>query len=575
MALGMMTKRFSALFLILLLNGSGLWLCQPLFGESGKWTVAAQKFNYSRGQQEGAVQEGTASMLPSEILENLNRTLQRNVMPDEQLERDRYKLRTERQSLYLQLSSEYKKRDSLVLNNYSEAKLRSMIKAEEKKIADIQKKIDDNLDSLKAKTAEAEENMQKILAEDYKTEDGKENTELEKFNNLFRNIFIKDKSLFTAENVVLYRNDITSFFKPSETAVKAGSESAEFEKEVVNAGINSLITGTITAYGDYLSVTAELYIYPGAKKAGVVTEVGSMQELALLSSSIAMQLLPLLTNAMPVEIQLEIGPQKAASIAQIYIDDVLQTPGASTILLDSGVHNLQFIAENYRTAATNYYFQGNSKYVMKVSFEELKAGFLQVGLRSPLEGDLLMNGDRAIPVAPGKSQIAIDGNPILGEFITEDGQTAFFYVQQKNVYDGSFVTIKPKPMDRMAYIDSRRKWMYGSYSLFMISLIPAFYTDGAFRNKLKLYNANQLDYETAYKWQTAYNVTRLVAIGCGVLWGYELVRYLLAANTILPQNARAGKASEFVNYEPGQISAETEAADQIENEQTEDNGEKD
>ena len=542
MAPGMMTKRYSAFILILLLSG----LCLPLFCESGKWTIAAQKFRYARGQKEGAVQTGTAQMLPSEILENLNRSLQRNVMPDEQLERSRYKLRSERQSLYLQLSSEYKKRDALVLNNYSDAKLRSMIKAEEKKIDEIQKKIDDNLESLKTQISEAESNMLAISEGKVKNSEGKELTELGKFKNLFRNIFIKDKSLFTEENVILYKNDITSFFSPSENAVKEGPESGVFEKEVVSAGINSLISGTITSYGDYLSVTVELYIYPGAKKVGVVTEVGSMQELELLSSSIAMQLLPLLTNAMPVEIQLEIGPEKAASLTQVYIDDILQTPGTTEIMLDSGVHNIQFIAENYRTAGTSYYFEGNKKYSLKVTFEELKAGFLQVGLRLPLEGDLLMNGERAIPVAPLKSQIAIDGNPILGEFITEDGQTAFFYVNQKNVYDGSYVTIKPKPMDRMSYIDKRRKWMYASYSLFMISLIPAFYADGTFRNQLQLYNNYQTDYKTAAGWQTASNVTRLVSIGCGVLWGFELVRYLLAANSVLPQTARAGKASDFV-----------------------------
>ena len=114
-------KKLRAFFLIIFLICNSL----PLFCDSSKWTIAAQKFKYARGQKEGALQEGTATMLPSIILENLNRSLQRNVMPDEMLERERYKLRTERQSLYLQLSSEYKKRDSLVLNNYSDAKLRS------------------------------------------------------------------------------------------------------------------------------------------------------------------------------------------------------------------------------------------------------------------------------------------------------------------------------------------------------------------------------------------------------------------------------------------------------------------
>ena len=89
----------------------------PLFCESGKWTIGAQKFTYTRGQKKGNVEDKIAQTLPSAILENLNRAMQRNVMPDEKLERTRYKLRLERQSLYLQLSSEYKKRDSLILNH--------------------------------------------------------------------------------------------------------------------------------------------------------------------------------------------------------------------------------------------------------------------------------------------------------------------------------------------------------------------------------------------------------------------------------------------------------------------------
>ena len=140
MVLGTMTTKYKnlrAAFLIFLCS-----LSFPLFSESGKWTIAAQKFKYARGQTEGAVQSGMAEMLPSAILENLNRSIQRNVLPDEQLSRTLYKLRTERQSLYLQLSSEYKKRDALVLSNYSDSELKSALKTEEKKIQEIQDKID-------------------------------------------------------------------------------------------------------------------------------------------------------------------------------------------------------------------------------------------------------------------------------------------------------------------------------------------------------------------------------------------------------------------------------------------------
>lgn len=484
-------------------------------------------------------------MLPSAILENLNRSLQRNVMPDEQLERNLYKLRTERQSLYLQLSSEYKKRDALVLEHYSDSKLKSAIKTEEKKIKEIQDKIDANLKDLKDQTEEATLKMNLISNQTVKNDD-EELSEFEKFRQLFKNIFVKDKSLYTPETIAFYRNDSASLFKPSENAVKAGTTSGTFEKEVVSANINSLIVGSITGYGDYISVSAELFLYPGAKSAGIVTEIGSTNDMELISSSIAMQLLPLITNAMPVELIIEIFPATAAANSEIYIDDVLQSNDTNNLILDSGVHNIQFISKNYRTAGTSYYFEGNKRYSIQVNFEELKIGNIQIGLKKNIPGEIYANGVKAIPVTDTKSQISIDGNAILGEFIAENGETSFYYIPKKNVLDGNFVKINPKPMDRMSYIDTRRKWMYGAYSVFMLSLIPAFYTDGQFKNKYQLYNKGQIDYSEAHAYQTAMNITRGIAIGCGVFWGYELVRYLIAANSVLPQKAKRGPATEFV-----------------------------
>ncbi|MBP5519991.1 MAG: hypothetical protein J6X84_05380 [Treponema sp.] len=520
----------------------------PLFCESGKWTIGAQKFTYTRGQKTGNVEDKIAQTLPSAILENLNRAMQRNVMPDEKLERTRYKLRLERQSLYLQLSSEYKKRDSLILNHYSDSKLKSAIQAEEKKIQEIQTKIDENLQKLKTETQIAEEKMKLLESgEDNPLEKG-ELSEREKFKSLFKNIFIKDESLISLEQVAFYKNDITNLFTASKEAQQEGAGSAVYEREAYAAGLNALVCGSITSYADYISVTAELYLYPGSKLCGQVTEIGSISELELLSSSLANQLLPCLTNAMPVELLLEISPKEAAQNCKIYIDDILQNSNARTIVLDSGVHNIQFISENYRTAGTSYYFEGNKKYGVSVNFEELHSGVIQVDLRNPLLGDIYMNGEKAINVEQGKSQISINGNAILGEFIAENGETSFFYIPKNKVCDQNVVTIKAKPMDRMSYIDSRRKWMYGAWSAFMISLIPAFYTYGNYVNNANLYNKGQIDYNTANSWQMASNVTRVIAIGCGLFWGYELVRYLIAANSVLPQNAKAGDLADFVNY---------------------------
>ena len=100
----------------------------------------------------------------------------------------------------------------------------------------------------------------------------------------------------------------------------------------------------------------------------------------------------------------------------------------------------------------------------------------------------------------------------------------------------------------------------------MLSLIPAFYANGTFRNKLQMYNNQQLDYDEAKVWQDAYNITRIVAVGCGVFWGFELVRYLIAANSVLPQNARAGKEENFVyNWTIPEPAVQAEEAEKTEN----------
>ena len=70
----------------------------------------------------------------------------------------------------------------------------------------------------------------------------------------------------------------------------------------------------------------------------------------------------------------------------------------------------------------------------------------------------------------------------------------------------------------------------------------------------------------AEKWQTATNVTRFITIGCGVFWGYELVRYLIAANSVLPQNARAAKEENFVyNWTIPEPAVQEEEAEKTEN----------
>ena len=560
-----MTKKYKKLRAVVLVF-TFLWTSfLPLFGEDGKWVIAAQKFIYARGQTKNAVTSNIEETIPINILEKISRSLERNIMPNERFERENYKLRTERQSLYLQLSSEYKKRDSLVLNNYSDMRMKSELKAEEKKIKQIQEKLEKNIAEQKEKYEKAEAQMH-LAAGEVDDDDNVELNEAELVKNLIKNIFEQSEDLITEENIALYKDSVESLFKTTVKVKETDYTEPLFEKEVVSSGINGLITGQITSYGDFISVAVDLYNYPGAKKIGSVMEVGEIKELDLITSEISRQILPMIVNTLPVKFVFSIEPEEAKEKLSIYVDDVLQKMENDTVSLDSGSHRIQFVSEGYKSAGVTYFFEGNKKYNIEVKFERPVIGHIQLQLKNELPGNIYANAEPALKFDDRNSQISINGNTILGEFITEDNETAFFYIPKKQTFDGSAVTLNPKPRDRTEYVNTRRKWMYGAYTVFMISLIPTFYTFGNFQINKDLYSKHQIDFETAKRWQTASNISSTISICCGVFWGIELIRYLVAANSVLPQNVKPGIVSEQVTVGIPPVETQQEEAVEIENE---------
>lgn len=560
-----MTKKYNKLRAVVLVF-TFLWASfSPLFGEDEKWVIAAQKFIYARGQTKNAVTSNIEETIPINILEKISRSLERNIMPNERFERENYKLRTERQFLYLQLSSEYKKRDSLVLNNYSDMRMKSELKAAEKKIKQIQEKLEKNIAEQKEKYEKAEAQMH-LAAGEVDDDDNVELNEAELVKNLIKNIFEQSEDLITEENIALYKDSVESLFKTTVKVKETDYTEPLFEKEVVSSGINGLITGQITSYGDFISVAVDLYNYPGAKKIGSVMEVGEIKELDLITSEISRQILPMIVNTLPVKFVFSIEPEEAKEKLSIYVDDVLQKMENDTVSLDSGSHRIQFVSEGYKSAGVTYFFEGNKKYNIEVKFERPVIGHIQLQLKNELPGNIYANAEPALKFDDRNSQISINGNTILGEFITEDNETAFFYIPKKQTFDGSAVTLNPKPRDRTEYVNTRRKWMYGAYTVFMISLIPTFYTFGNFQINKDLYSKQQIDFETAKRWQTASNISSTISICCGVFWGIELIRYLVAANSVLPQNVKPGIVSEQVPVGIPPVETQQEEAVEIENE---------
>lgn len=525
-------KKFKICFYFLFLfNFSSLF--------AANYVVAAQKFSYARGQTVSSVSEATMEIIPQAILNNLGSALVHSVYPDEELARKKNTLNKERTALYLQLNAEYKKRDVLILENYDQKELQEKLKDAETAIQKIQTQIDENRESYEKAESEADEKQAKIAEQALKNTKKIQNTELQKYSTLFKNMFIKDEQLVSTEDVTLYKNNADSLYVPTEVALAEGYSSAVFEREAVTAGINALITGKITNYGAYIYVEVEIFSYPGGKSVGKVSEMGSTQELRFISESISRQIVPLLTGSMKIALNFEITNEEIES-PQIFIDDVLQNNTSSTIIIDSGTHRIQICADGYKSASTSYYFSGNERFKIEVGLEKIGNTTFNLNLLHPVDGSVYANGLIVAQDENKTAKIDINGTSILGEFIFPDGNSSLFYIPKQSLTENQAFYINPDVLDIDQYIDTRRKWMYSAYSVLMVSLMPTFVTLGNYNSAAALYNSTKTDdaLTAAKNWRTAFWISTGVSVSAGVLWVYELVRYLLAANKVIPQKAK-------------------------------------
>ena len=514
--------------------------------EAKKWTLAAEAFTFTQKNAETPALKAAASAIPSIMLEQITKNMNRMPRAQEQLDRKLYELQKERLSLFLQLSNEVRTRDSIFLNGYSKRKTAYEIKKQNAKIADIQKKIDENLKAAAEQEVYFEAQIQADIERQKRLEEGDVVNDEQKKENalivLFKDLTKKRKTQEPVlEQVVIYQNDFSKLFEVAEETRKNGYASFEFEKSCVDGGIQGLLTGKITVYGTYLSAAVTLYEYPGAREIGHATEVGGIDEISFLARRLASSLIPKISDSMPVELRVSVKPEDAAAKAVLTVDDSVFRSIPETLTFGSGVHTLSFEAEGYASASTSYSFTGNRRFSVEIEMREKKDGVFTLALKKDFAGDLFADGELAATLKAEErfASIKINDGNILGRFISEDGSGADYFIKDSLVEDGAKLVLNAKPFDRSKYIEKRRKWMYSSYSALIVSLIPTFYCYGNYFSSASAYNKRyDFSYDEAVKWQTAYNVTSGISIACGVFFTYELTRYLLAANTVLPAEAK-------------------------------------
>ncbi len=484
---------------------------------SDDWVLGAQEFSFEQPGKHAESELKAATVIPQLVLERIAQGNLRTISKNEKLDRRLSALQTERLSLFLQLSKEYKTRDALVLSKKSARELDRALKEEAEKIADLEDKIAENLKA-------ADKTIKEI-------NDSKEP--------------IPD------ERIVLYKNDSSSLFVPSADAKINGVQSWAYSKDIANAKINGIITGKIVSYGEYAAITAELFLFPGCKSAGAVTEVGLLSDSLSIARRLVHGLSSKIANSLPVNLNFEIGPVDAREKCTINIDGVVYPNYAEGVLIDAGIHNITIESENFATVSFNYSFGSESQYLIRTDLEPRAKGIFKIKLKSPQNGifySRALEGHEVNEENP-QAPLTINGSSVIGVFTKYDlpdgtvadstQNSAFFYVPQKNLFDGADFTVKVEPYNREKNIDHRRKVMYTAYTCLICSLPVTFYTVGNFTATNNSYASGNrtITYEDVQKWQKMSYGSLAVTGVFGVWTAFEIYRYLKATNDVLPATA--------------------------------------
>ncbi len=495
------------------------------------WILAANKFSVEGAASKAA--QSAANVLPKLILEHISVDMERSIMADEKAARKNDELLTERLDLFLQLSKEIKSRDALVLNNYNNVAFELALNDAQKKIKNIQDKIDANLKKQEG-IYHPEKSKKKILRE------------------------LKPDLMETTEKIALYKNDSEALFEASEEAQKQGVFSRKYEKEAASAKINAVVSGKITFFGDYACANVDLVVFPGAKKVASAMEVGSLSQISLIAENIAFELLPQIANGLPVELEFRVNPKEALANAVLTIDNIVYDPMPEKAVVSSGFHSISFEADNFARETFVYNFSGKRRFFIEVNFKEKSEGSVKLVLSKFVPGDIFFDGKYVGPSSKTDFvdvPLKVNGDTVFGYFESEladkkhpentHNEIMFMQIPRNLMTDGNRLQTKMNVVDLSKNIDRRRKMMYLSYSALILSLPYLFYTYGRFTTYQRGVQTNfgDVQKDEYNKYRTLSLVGTGITAACGVWFVCELVAYLIAVDKTLPPKAKKIKAA--------------------------------
>lgn len=490
---------------------------------SSTWTIAASPLeNISSKELSSDVMESVeaaAKQIPQLILDNVNEGVLRAVYEPEQFDRDTYDLWKKRQSLFNEMDSLVKARDEILFQKLEKKERSLKLLEAEKKIEEQKEKIQENISE------------EKKLSENLNSEN-----ENKKKDSFFKR-FLADEEKIQTEKIAVWKNDITQLFNYTKDTTEA---------QIIDAKINGLMTGRIRMIENYISVNMELRQYPGGKLYASATDVAHISALEDIAYSLARQLLPSLTNTVPVVLDILIQPEDIAENSVIYIADEVYHGAKNKITIQPGIDYIRIETPGCKSVNITYDFSTNPVFYITVKLDEeeklpLKINSLSQGLSS--------FNFNAIPGKASGSVIEINGSKYIGEMLTEEGWSNFFLLDTKALTEPAQIDLPLPKEDISKNIEKARKRLYRSYGYVIFAMPFYFITTGGYENRVNAVKGNLLKEADAKipLWQALkYTGSGLLGVALGNMV-FQLGRYLLSANQVIPKTYTE---KQMTSYDP-------------------------
>ncbi len=459
--------------------------------ERGEWVVAAEKF-----EADGvpAVYESFPETVPRLLLARIGAIRERMVLSDEKQLRRLHELSSSRLKLVRDRADLVLERDRVVLSSDG-----FLVKARKK--ADAKKKI------------------------------AQKEKEIEVYDREIRELLdIREGETPKKDEYRAERSPITLWKAGKELYVRP--EAMTLGNALAKDGVSALLRGSVKDVAGYLLVTARLDTGVPGMSPEEITEAAAYDDIDELVAMLTVRMIPALANRESVRIDVTVEPENA----EVYVDGKLVNRDAGSVTVFSGEHVISVSAPGYATATKKALFEGADAFKVSIALLEEKTAtvaFDTQGLRSSVYFHTRYYGDTP-------TSVTLPLKPTIGEVQFGFARTWFVLDPSKGFREGASVGIRPNATETGKKIERTRNAFYWSLGALYLSLPFYMLSYGIAQDKTIAYNDGKLPADSAddvNKWIRISDVSRGVSIALGINAAFQLTRYILAANRVVPQFA--------------------------------------